>query len=704
MPRVRKKDPDPGGRRKLPLRELVEEDASEEEHLLRTEQCQENIVEEDIEHGLATSVIKMKLAQFVPDPDIRSKLNSLVRDANILMGEAYLFANFHTLRLLEENKPVPSIDRNLYYRCLLAVANTNARPSTLGEELAASVQAFDALRPEVDQVHLAHQEGSKKPPKDPRKIDALAPYWNQILADLSISMATMATNHLWTNLATRLARFLKWRFPDIKEGLRKTIVKSIVDEPRTDLAKLFASPRNAKPELLARHQAAQHIASELRQLAPLPSKRRSAKLAALTLPLYRHILAETEAEAARRAAVAVDTQAKLPDGNKKRSLPRLRLFTMLPTKSGFTTSHVQFSRMALLLLLKEMGKAKFERDGRFLQEDDLRKLWASHFHVSRFETRSRRFKHRFSTDGCAISVVTTKMTSLVSSEETSNAAELKLLAKDTTGCVTFAGVDPGVTDVVTVAFRGEDTPVSYSAARYYEQANYNTSRRCISLWNADTQSSTAGLAGGGATASLQALSEHARIYMAVLRSLVEHRMQRGYRNMRFLRYVYKKRAIEDICDVVAPKDKVVVVGFGDWKGLGKSPIKRRCAGPLQEIKQRLVTRPNVVMTSIAETRTSKVCHGCFQELCNMRAKSVVFRRLAGSGVVERCNDGVKKIHKVLHCKSSKSVPASAGRCGTTWNRDANAAKNILMLLMMEALGMDRPGAFCHQPRTSKKKQ
>jgi hypothetical protein len=31
---------------------------------------------------------------------------------------------------------------------------------------------------------------------------------------------------------------------------------------------------------------------------------------------------------------------------------------------------------------------------------------------------------------------------------------------------------------------------------------------------------------------------------------------RGYRNMRFLRYTFKKKAVKEICDMLAPSERV----------------------------------------------------------------------------------------------------------------------------------------------------
>jgi hypothetical protein len=234
------------------------------------------------------------------------------------------------------------------------------------------------------------------------------------------------------------------------------------------------------------------------------------------------------------------------------------------------------------------------------------------------------------------------------------------------GLTRFCSVDPGFTDVVVTAdIKGRVQ--SYSSARYYEKAHYNTSRRRTAAWDAQTAASVRSLEGvPDDTASLSALERHA--YLAVLPGLLRHRAERGYRDMRFLRYVGKKRAVDEICELVAPKGPgVKVVGFGDWSGGHGTPIKRRCAGPLQEIKLQLRRREDVRFLSVHETNTSRKCHGCFHRLNNMRAVHTKVRSVRDPQTGARVLDPATgkptkatsrqrtKIHKVLHCMKSSPI-------------------------------------------------
>jgi hypothetical protein len=178
--------------------------------------------------------------------------------------------------------------------------------------------------------------------------------------------------------------------------------------------------------------------------------------------------------------------------------------------------------------------------------------------------------------------------------------------------------------------------------------------------------------------------------------------------MRFFRYVGKQKTIEKVCDLIAPKAKKTVVGFGNWSNQGYG-ISRSCSGPVKEIRKCLSRRQNVLFKNVDERNTSCTCHGCFQKLVNMKADSVVWRRVQNepsalidgaptttTTTFEKQKTVVKnvKVHKVLHCRNSVKSASSNVRCGATWNRDVNAAKNLLLLLTTWMDGKERPAAFC----------
>ncbi len=641
--------------------------------------------EEDASGNLIQSVVKMKLASFVVDVDVRRKISSVVRDINILIGEAYALANFHILRLFSSGKAtspkLPKIDRNLYYRCLVGLADANTKKGTLSEDLLASIAAFQALKPPgFSQVNV-------------RGCD-----FNQILASASKTMATMATNHLWMNLAQRVKTYLSWRHPDLRRQ-HKLIVDALVIKPKASLDTFFAPKTNASPQLIEKLGRARDVAQELRSVMQLPSGAQYASRAHLTLPLYFKMLCETETQ-------KLEQQRKFEEPSTSTTRPkrrvRYRTFTLLPMKGGYTTSYVQFSTMAFLGLLKRMKKAKFDGDGRNLSDEQKKNVWASVCNLKAVETYgyerdedgnrqlSRRFGGQIVTDGCSLSILMKRKACIVCPAQGEDAvarARAHIQAKTAQGIV---GIDPGFSDVVTVTSGNDGKTKSFSSAEYYQGAMYNTSRRRTDKWNAETRGLVESIP-TCETASVDRFTAHLQAYLLHLPALIQHRMAKGYRNMRFLRYCWKKRMVQRISEFIAPRkeetDEVTIVGFGDWQGGHGSPISRRTCGPLQEIKLDLRSRRDVVLLDVDEFRTSITCNTCHGRLCNM--KGVTTHRVDHrDGTIRQLTN--QKVHKVLHCNSN----VCRSHNHTTWNRDVNASKNILMLAVLMLKGWGRPVAFC----------
>jgi hypothetical protein len=240
------------------------------------------------------------------------------------------------------------------------------------------------------------------------------------------------------------------------------------------------------------------------------------------------------------------------------------------------------------------------------------------------------------------------------------------------------GVDPGITDVVTFA-TSDGEKGSYSGKRYYEEAKINQSTRRTKAWNKETYEVTRFIP-TSRTASFDKFKSFVKEYLSSFQTILQHRAALGYRKMRFLRYVFKKKVVSKICDMVAPRDRVVIVGFGDWRGPNGSPISRKCSGPLQEIRRELKARPNVCMHEVDEAYSSKRCCCCHGDVVNMR-------------VVAKGETRKNKVHKVLHCQKSSMNDGSPIRCGRTFDRDFNAAQNMLFLTRTFIKGWPRPERF-----------
>jgi hypothetical protein len=508
------------------------------------------------------------------------------------------------------------------------------------------------------------------------------------MAELSIQMATMACNSVWANLDRFIYRYLKVVYPELKRWWKK-IVAAVVERPNASLESLI-------PQTCEKAVRAAAAAEQLRGWLELPSASHFNTRAHMCMRLFHRILERLVQE-------AKDTpDAGGSETGKTKKTRRVRLFNLLPRKGGFTISYIPITGRTLRALLRS-GPTPIEptlrADSRSGGDDNIdMPIWKRYFHINAVETRKARFDERFMTDGKGVSVQRRVMrTHSCQSEacggfpEDCSAAECRCIRA--TLDVLNVGVDPGMTDIVTTADSDHNVR-SFSSARFSKDAGYVTSRHRTHRWNAETESLVTSIPPSTAT-SMPEIEAHVRAYLIVLPQLLESRFTKGYRSMRFFRYQGKQRAIEKVCDLIAPPDRIVIVGFGNWSNNG-SGIRRSCSGPIREIRQRLSRRHNVHFKNIDEKYTSCTCHGCFARLANMRADTVRVR-VNKDGEVIRKEVQNNKVHKVLHCRTSVGSEPVLARCGATWNRDVNASKNILMLLECWIAGFERPKPFMKRP-------
>jgi hypothetical protein len=625
-----------------------------------------------------TSCVKMKLASLCKNPGICRLLSSIVMDCNVMVAEAYAFANLHFTRLLEAGKPVPKIDQSFYHSCLTAV--TACGGATYTPEMVETIAAFDSLRPAGE-----------------AKVDSTK--LHDIRSELATGMAAMATNHIWMNLAPRLSRYLALRYPTVNKQLRKVIVHCVAISPKEKLSKVDKlSLKTDKGNELseAKKRAiieAMDLISNLRQMCPMKSTGVASRAHEL-LPLYFDMMRYIEA--AYAASQTHDVDYKL-----KARLRKSR-FSLLPNKNGFTVSSIPICGRALMGVLTRVRSADglplYKTKGKDADHDA---AWRKHFNINAVETRERAFGGRISTDGVSVAIYMEREQACVLSK-TNPEWDAKRIDKEKGSLpVLYGGVDPGVTDVVTVAHSatlqelktGDDKSVpakvsSFSASRYAEESKQKASNRRTAAWNNETSVQFEALSMDTDRSTSEGLEAFSKSYLSVFRTVLKHRAERGYRNLRFMRYVFKQRAVSAICDMVAPPGHYNVTAYGDWSGASGTPIKRRWCGPQEDIKRELQRRKNVLFWTMWEYRTSVTCHSTWKRLTNMKARSMKYDRATKTMALSEKRSSV---HKVLHCRSSEGAKGRHG--GGTWNRDANASRNMLMLMMLVVLGVERPKEF-----------
>ncbi|KAL3670098.1 hypothetical protein V7S43_004414 [Phytophthora oleae] len=152
--------------------------------------------------------------------------------------------------------------------------------------------------------------------------------------------------------------------------------------------------------------------------------------------------------------------------------------------------------------------------------------------------------------------------------------------------------------------------------------------------------------------------------------------------------------------IVLVADRRTGVAYGDWSRRGN--IKGHASSPVKGLKEAL--RKRAVVFSMDEFRTSKLCSQCDQSLSPVRyaVDTKLPKRRKRKGVVLARNRAEvqfkeKGCHGVLRCNHA-TCPSQY------WDRDVNAAKNILSVLQNQLAGVtDRPLRLQRTPKSQPSK-
>ena len=570
------------------------------------------------------SAVKATLNSFCQEPyftdGIKDVLETILKEVNKTIAEAYVLANIHVTRLCSEAKAVPHLTHQFYYGCLSAVSQgAKARKAIEDAELAASVELYDSWKP----------DGYVKP--DSRNLSS---GWHQ---NASMQMETNTQNSVSAAFYGRFRRYLKARY--VMDG--RQAYKALKD--------INAEAYDGPDEVVLRY----------REMMPPRAVRLLDKAPHLLMPLQYKFLTFLEAKV---LSTTTDEQKK-----------GLKLFSLLPTKNGFTCSHLKICANSLSGLLRRAGVQFLPTDGA-----DFRKaapdIWRYYFHVDKYETDNRKFAGEILTDGKAVSILMRKP-----KVTASEALAPKLEEFDERW-----GLDPGRRDLFC-ATNERGSTISWSTRRFYEEAKYKYTAKKVKLWHSQDPVVLEAVRNmpSKKTADLEAWKGYVQFMLPRLDMLVSWSMRRKLRDLKFTRYVMAHRKLDELCfELTARAGSRTLIGFGDWSNRDQAGIiKRAPAGPVKRLEHRLKQYATVV--PIDEFRTSKLHHTCLQQMHNQhsikRCKGTVRRR----GRWRDGEDQTVRVHGVLFCRNRSCN-------GMTMNRDVNASRNILVLLKHMAEGRPRP--------------
>lgn len=358
----------------------------------------------------------------------------------------------------------------------------------------------------------------------------------------------------------------------------------------------------------------------------------------------------------------------------------VRTFTLLPHKHGFTQSHITICNAGLENTLKyianELKCANNNIDSgldvkKF--EENSNEYWKELFNITKYETKNKKFGYTILTDGKSVVL---QMRKPVKPEKT--ATQYTEQQYDN-----FLGIDPGIRALIT-SYDTNDKVIQVSTREYRHKSKmiYACKKRegWYKKWEHYEEWK---LIPTIKTSKTSVMKEYFKYVFPRLQIFTEFHIEKGFRNLNFTSYCRSKATLAKICECISgvtkkTKHVKTLVGFGDYSqqhGL----VKSHPTTPILRLKKELHRYCRVV--DIDEYKTSKTCSSCNKEIVLYRNR--IQRKKMG--VLEPIAK-MTNIHSVIRCKHNECKLCCM-------DRDINASKNILGLLLNQYRGEERPVCF-----------
>lgn len=607
---------------------------------------------------------------------IQCKLNSILRDGykdilgplledvahnmSRIVFEAWMLAELHVMRMLDENKELGKLDQSFFMSCCVLVSDTKRGGGS--DELKASMEIYRALRP-------------------PDWVVPKNSYMSQLMCLCAKEMDTAFKNHINVNLVTRLKKYALVMHNLSSKDAGRFIASTFIDpDPMlTNGQKEFRAwfGRNPYLEVNTDNDMA-HVLNKLHDIQKF-----------------------------------YDT---LEDGSQTRT-KGLRTFTLLPKKAGYVTSFVHIDRFALLDLLKllpsedqnrifnellkqvqsgtEMHNILLSRQGlkpfasrEVVENVELaHALWNLLFDCKQFETSNRHVKYLICTNGCSVSVYLQKPKgpSRAHLVDGKDKGFDRMPSNPTEAFDHFVGVDPGKNYVMSAysgskcIYEGKETKkdrcvkVSNNQIRMESKMDeHQTWERRLRRNNTQYTEAISSLP-SLKTGSLEALQTRIQQTLTASVFLFGFCRTRAFRQRRFKATVYNKKAMASaVKKILDNKDPTkTLVGHGDWSN--PQGFKGKEPAPCKKLR-RALRKAGATVVEINEFRTSIVCSKCCKVI---QMKNVCYKNKKGKRV---------ECHETIRCTNSE--------CGVCWQRDVNGSRNIYSILMATVNRLPRPPALC----------
>lgn len=665
--------------------------------------------------GQETIALKCCLSTICTTNRLQAKINEVVSTMTQITFEGVKLLNLFALKWMESSNNPLEINQSLieYMFRVVSTMNRNEKP-VKGDK-----PDWSALKKKVQDTY-----GELYAPQRPaelkiQKRDNLA----QFIACAAREYQTNAMNHVLTNFERRTKQWIRYKLhvslaqrklnPDRKdrEAVIGRIFRCCIEQSGTLNNILLFNEcnilKNDKDLTIWAMDVVSQIRSHLQfsesnalQNALFPVRDRNLKKYWWAFLPWLHVIQRT-----------FDTpESQCFKGN--------RLFTLLPEYS-YKPRYIHIDTRGLLALARIVDKnrvKKFlnqcrppsdekEKKKKPLKVSDYQsELWKNWFDLDALRSgANKQFAFCIGTDGLATSVVFTRPRSDQSSDENglswtdkqnndwSNSLDQKVCsAKIKKRRTRFIGLDPGRRDVFTaVTDMNKDVDIiRCSNAEYYTLNGFRKRLHKQRLWMEEKNVNQNGLnmtqillgMPSSCVSSVKAYQKHLSYALRYFHRVQSFFSARRQKRLRWSTYMKQKQALSYLCfRLTGGRPRQTVVAFGA-AGFSASSPGHATAGK-KNIK-RCLRQCGVQVIDIDEYLTSQICSNCHQrKLAVCRYKRIeikpnIAKTESKEDKVEiKMEDDVKSasrrvgVHGVRVCQN----------CHIVWNRDVNAARNILSI-------------------------
>jgi len=156
------------------------------------------------------SNIKCSWNSFCKNPALKVNIQKIILNINQIDFLSTRLINFHMIRCIQENIPLPELNQQLYYKACCFVSEMKKRNSTIDKENELYI-SFSKFSEQIDEFPFRDNMGA-------------------LIANLNRTQLTNAKNHLKLNFYKRLRSYLSLKTGEKRNSILYKWLKEICSE------------------------------------------------------------------------------------------------------------------------------------------------------------------------------------------------------------------------------------------------------------------------------------------------------------------------------------------------------------------------------------------------------------------------------------------------------------------------------------------